>query len=159
MRPIRLVAALLATSLGGLTPIVLASCGSSSAPGVLGGGAGVDTGVAPYDGTMTTDDTGTGSAEAGELDSGPAAECGAGLTSCGIACVDLTTNPNNCGGCGNVCSGVNMVISCCASKCVDNTTDPNNCGACGIVCDGGPILDADIHGDAPVGPCVSGMCR
>jgi len=145
----RLLAALLVATLGGLTPIVLASCSSSSAPSVLGGGDGVDTGASPYDGTVTYDDTGTPAADTGAadvVDSGPGPECGAGLVSCnGVACVDLTTNPNNCGACFNVCSGAAMIISCCASKCVDNTTDPNNCGTCGVVCDSGS--------------CASGMCH
>lgn len=148
----RLLAALLAATLGGLTPIVLASCSSSSAPGVLGGGQGVDTGASPYDGTVTYDDTGspaadtsTGNADTGELDSGPAMECGAGLTLCGIACVDLTSSPTNCGSCSNACSGMAVIVACCASKCVDNTNDPNNCGGCGVVCDSGS--------------CDSGMCH
>jgi hypothetical protein len=56
---------------------------------------------------------------------------------CGAAgCVDTTTNHDNCGGCGNGCSGDQQ---CCDSKCV-GFNDPNNCGKCGNVCgapDGG----------------------
>jgi Stigma-specific protein, Stig1 len=150
MRPFRLLAALLAASLGGLTPIALASCSSTSAPSVLGGGDGVDTGASPYDGTITTEDTGTtsadsGSADTGQLDSGSGMECGAGLTLCGLACVDLTTNGASCGSCFHGCSGMAEALICCASTCVDSTHDPNNCGACGVVCDSGSCASSMCH--------------
>jgi hypothetical protein len=35
--------------------------------------------------------------------------CSNGLTKCGTACVDLTTDPANCGDCGVVCSGATPV--------------------------------------------------
>jgi hypothetical protein len=150
----RVLTALVAGAAFAVVPalIGLSSCSSSSSAAVLGGSEGVDTGARPYDGTTGPDDTGTTSADAaahadtGGLDSGTAGECGAGLTLCGLACVDLTTNPNNCGACSNVCAGAATVIACCASKCVDNTTDPDNCGGCGIVCDAGMS-------------CRSGMCQ
>lgn len=132
-------------------PIFVASCSSSSSPSVLGGGEGVDTGTTSYDGSVTYLDTGTTPGDAGTaadaLDAGQGPECATGLTSCnGVACVDLTTNPNNCGTCFNVCTGSANIESCCASKCVDNSTDPNNCGSCGVVCEAGMS-------------CVSAMCR
>ena len=34
---------------------------------------------------------------------GATIECAAGLTSCGALCVDVNTDPDNCGACGNVC--------------------------------------------------------
>jgi hypothetical protein len=150
----RVLPALVARAAFGVVPalIGLSSCSSSSPAAVLGGRESVDTGALPYDGTTGSADTGATPADASthedtsEPDSARAGDCGAGLTLCGIACVDLTTNPNNCGVCSNVCSGAAVVVACCASKCVDNTTDPNNCGGCGIVCDAGMS-------------CRSGMCQ
>jgi hypothetical protein len=39
--------------------------------------------------------------------------CTAGLTECSSACVDLTTDKNNCGACGTACGG-----TCTASRCI-----------------------------------------
>ncbi len=134
----RLMRALVAAAALGVVPaslIALASCSSTnSAPAVLGGTSGMDTGALPYDGTTVFEDTGTtstadaGAHDAGELDSAEAGECGAGLTLCGAACIDTTTNPNNCGGCA-------------------------------IVCDAGTAGDASLDGAGQPGPCVSGMCH
>jgi hypothetical protein len=155
MRRSHLLPAFVAAAVGGVVPTTilgLASCSSSSAPSVLGGGQGVDTGASPYDGTTAFDDTGTPAADTGAADvgdSGAGPECGAGLSPCGILCVDLTSDPNSCGTCFNACSGSasggGTIVSCCASKCVDNGSDPNNCRTCGVVCDSGS--------------CVSGTCR
>ncbi len=78
--------------------------------------------------------------------------CPAGQNRCNNACVDPSSDPNNCGGCdiscppgsgcansvctatcngGPVCAGVQ---SCCGSGCTDTTSDPNNCGSCGNFC-------------------------
>ena len=77
----------------------------------------------------------------------------AGLTDCGTGCVDLWSDPFNCGGCGiacesGVCEGgtcfaVNVDIGCvlptvdCGFGCVDLWSDPFNCGGCGIACESG----------------------
>ena len=81
--------------------------------------------------------------------------CG-GQTQCNGACVNLTSDANNCGACGNVCASgrtcVNSVCSCgagqtlCASVCVSLTSDPNNCGACGNTCLPGHV-------------CVNSVCN
>ena len=42
-------------------------------------------------------------------------QCAPGLTMCGFSCVDLTSNPNNCGSCGNACS---LATQCMRSECV-----------------------------------------
>jgi len=81
-------------------------------------------------------------------------QCGTGYTA---RCVNLDTDSNNCGACGNQCDfGMtcrNAACQCssdwlstetaCASSfgmgvtCVDLQTDPDHCGACGNVCDFG----------------------
>jgi hypothetical protein len=83
-----------------------------------------------------------------------------GLTSCNGQCADTTSDPQNCGGCFNACTGGMCVGGTCrcppadgtlcpasgsSHVCADLTRDPNNCGACGRVCSGGTT-------------CVSSVC-
>src|SRR5579884_918896 len=77
-------------------------------------------------------------------------------TICNNHCIDTETDPNNCGACGNVCSGGTSCVSggctcpngqtLCGGACVDTQTDPNNCGACGEQCVDG-------------GACQNGQCQ
>ena len=82
-------------------------------------------------------------------------------------CVDLSSDPTNCGACGRVCPGGPSSSICrngvCELACAPNTadcngvaadgceknlrSDPENCGACGHVCDA-----------VPGQPCVDGSC-
>ncbi|KAH1540878.1 hypothetical protein KXX57_006713 [Aspergillus fumigatus] len=67
------------------------------------------------------------------------------LTCCDNLCVDLQTNPDNCGACNNACPPENGICSdgaceslCmlpeigCGFDCVDASSDPENCGGCDI---------------------------
>ena len=71
--------------------------------------------------------------------------CPTGTTACHGACVDLTSDPDNCGACDRLCeSGAcqngECVDSCappetiCAGVCTDTRFDSNNCGSCGNAC-------------------------
>jgi hypothetical protein len=72
--------------------------------------------------------------------------CPAGRTHCPAGCVDLTTDPGNCGACGHLCvAGEVCNESACASTCtaglvncsgacVDVDTDEAHCGSCSRAC-------------------------
>ena len=65
-------------------------------------------------------------------------------TCCSGKCVNTTSDKNNCGACGQVCSGDfcrnGLCWACepgftqCGDKCIDTMSDRANCGACGKVC-------------------------
>jgi hypothetical protein len=88
-----------------------------------------------------------------------ASPCPTGQMSCGGKCVDVTKDPNNCGGCGGKC-GTGLVcsmgacsVSCmgtgeatCGGVCTNTQSDPNNCGGCGKQCTGGLV-------------CSQGQCQ
>lgn len=63
---------------------------------------------------------------------------------CNGLCVDVQSDQENCGLCGNACSAqictAGQCQSCssnqtvCGNQCIDTSADPANCGACGHVC-------------------------
>jgi hypothetical protein len=92
----------------------------------------------------------------GDAPSGNA--CEPGLTSCAPTCVDTRTDPNNCGACGNACSGAAPLCfggactaTCpapttnCSNACVDTSSSATHCGSCGNACSTGKV-------------CGSGAC-
>lgn len=70
--------------------------------------------------------------------------CCAGMSACGDQCVYTQYDNNNCGGCGNACSGGRFCnsgncqcpagYSVCNGSCLNTASDHQNCGGCGIVC-------------------------
>jgi hypothetical protein len=104
--------------------------------------------------------------------------CGAGLTECTGACVDLNSDVNNCSFCGYVCapgdictSGQCTPAACeagttnCGNICTDLNNDQLNCGACGnrcadglLCCNGGCVnLANDTYNCGGCGTfCFSG---
>jgi hypothetical protein len=73
-------------------------------------------------------------------------ECTPDEITCGTACIDPTNDLENCGQCGNACSGDQVCgdgqcadmcpvgQEVCAHTCVDMTTDREHCGACDSPC-------------------------
>src|SRR5215211_822280 len=99
---------------------------------------------------------------------GGSSACLSGLTRCNGVCVDLLSNPNHCGACGEVCPGIGGLV-CAGGRCgcpsgwTDCSQAPNvpqgtegycadlrsntgNCGACGFSCATGET-------------CRDGRCR
>jgi hypothetical protein len=73
---------------------------------------------------------------------------------CGRTCIDLATDPSNCGSCGASCpsGGTCVAGTCrcqadqiaCGGSCVDTRIDPGNCGGCNQSCNG---------------TCINGTCQ
>jgi hypothetical protein len=80
---------------------------------------------------------------------------GTQTTCCQKGCVDLTSDPNNCGLCSNACSS--QQPACCYGICRNTSSDPNNCGGCGHTCNAGETCTAGICGAAGGYVCVAGV--
>jgi stigma-specific protein Stig1 len=75
---------------------------------------------------------------------------------CGEACVAVSSDPANCGACGNACDVGEKcsegLCRCgdgradCDGACVDVRSDPAHCGACGVACDGATLCTTDGGG-------------
>ena len=84
-------------------------------------------------------------------------------THCWGACVDLASDPANCGACGHACGDKQTCeggacicpegSQVCGDTCVDYANDKDNCGTCGHVCGDGQVCE----GGACVEPHVL-MC-
>jgi hypothetical protein len=121
-----------------------------------------------------------GSYEAGDgSDASWPFACDASFTQCGLRCVDLTTDPLNCGACNRVCpAGPNAAPSCASSICglscapgfedcngnpsdgceANLQTDSKDCGLCGRACTSLPnAFVACSKGVCGVGACNPGF--
>jgi hypothetical protein len=100
-------------------------------------------------------------------------DCPEGFFDLGGICVDLSSDPENCGGFGATCppgqyceAGV-CVLSCpeghenCDGVCRDLTEDDYNCGSCGLVCAAGyACVDGSCAPQCPDGyTACSGICK
>ena len=100
-------------------------------------------------------------------------ECAVGLTDCGGFCVDLFSDGDNCGACGNVCpyypeifnceGGVCVPPSCapltnCGGLCADLLSDSLHCGACGVACAAGQACQFGVCTASSAAPPSSLTC-
>jgi hypothetical protein len=84
-------------------------------------------------------------------------------TRCADECVNLHSDPHNCGRCGHACGAGSSCVAgrcttttecqpgqtVCAGVCVDLQSDPQNCGTCGTTCSSYFATSS----------CVSGTCK
>lgn len=176
--------------------VLVAACSTGEGPDDTGLTAQADTVPATSDGSSgaatdaSTSDASTGpattattTADASSGSSGddvdpPPPECGP-LTTCGVQCVDLMTDPANCGKCGVTCVIPHAVAACgagqCAlGECADGWYDCdgdllNGCEQqlapgqmCGLVCKPGKVELCNQFDDNCDGACDEGAlpgCR
>lgn len=108
-----------------------------------------------------------------EMCEGGSCVCRSGLTPCGGMCVDLESDPANCGSCGSACAGGScedgdcQAMGCleesssdCAGACVNLENDPLHCGACSTTCMSDELcVESECVGYEP-GSCRSDLdCR
>jgi hypothetical protein len=131
--------------------------GDGGMPGGSSGSMGAGEGGSDSDasgGDNSAPDSGSSSSGGAALSEGGTSPCGDGGQLCGMACVDTTDDPDNCGGCGQQC-GTGLTCSTgscvcggeatlCGSQCFDLQSDSANCGYCGHDCQGNP--------------CAGGLC-
>ncbi|HEY1554739.1 MAG TPA: hypothetical protein VGF94_07865 [Kofleriaceae bacterium] len=122
--------------------VLAAACGGHATGGLGGGGGGgVDGGQPlPCDQANDTCPTGMYCLPDGTCDGlgcKDDTDCTGGQSCCDHACVDETSDPDNCGGCGIGCGSGD---SCCTGACtmLNTLTD---CGACGNACAAGDFCD------------------
>ncbi len=88
--------------------------------------------------------------------SAEAVGCAVGKQVCESGCVDLDSDPGNCGRCGKSCLPGACVggacteicpggLAACGASCADLASHRGHCGACGVAC---------VAGEA----CVAGAC-
>jgi hypothetical protein len=127
------------------TDAVVADGGSTD--GASSGGPSLDATAsdddgASNDGASNDGPSNDGPASNGPASDGPAGGCRGACMVCKDTVVDLETDRNNCGGCGNHCAWNSQCVAgactctatTCGNICVKLDENPKNCGACGNVC-------------------------
>ena len=140
---------------GGATPVCLDGACVQCAPSSVGC-SGQQPQICGPDGTWQNVGPSCADISPGGVGNGKQAAKGGGPTGeacCAGACIDTTSDSNNCGTCGNVCTSTdplatgaacdgdgiceptcNAPYAGCGGACVDTSSDPNNCGSCGNPC-------------------------
>ena len=87
------------------------------------------------------------------------------LSCCASGCVELSTNPANCGTCGTQCEQSQICtkgicqcstpLSACGGECVDKKTNVKHCGECGNVCP--DSTNTSLHLEYSI--CQDGYCN
>lgn len=89
--------------------------------------------------------------------------CPAPLATCGDTCVDLASDPANCGACGSACDDglfcsagackdtCDEALTRCDDSCYDTAHDPRHCGGCGNECAAGEVCSMGTCGVACLG--------
>lgn len=87
----------------------------------------------------------------------------------GFHCIDVLSNPENCGACGLSCPAATTCVdgqcTCaaglllCGTTCVDPSSDRRNCGDCGVACGSdNDCIDGECTGCGGLGePCCGGI--
>jgi hypothetical protein len=131
--------------------------GAGGGPGSTGAGGAGDAGAGG------TGDTGAGGSGGGSATGGAGTTpaCPGDQMMCAAGCTDLTSDADNCGGCGKACGSAKTCVagSCvcpsgtspCGSGCVDLATDPTSCGVCGRSCGGQPCAGGQCVTTCPSG--------
>jgi len=103
-----------------------------------------------------------------EIDVHPDSPCPAGETLCGTECVDLSSDVDHCGACGNACEEDEVCFdgSCdsecgggltnCSGSCVDTDSDEHHCGRCDNECPTPPNAEPVCEGGECGYECLPG---
>ena len=115
-----------------------------------------DTGILEPDASLPDASSPDSSLPDSGTDDSDVADCQQGTTLCDGSCVNVSSDPSNCGVCGNMCpdlwsceasacvdsAACNDGFLSCSGSCVDTSSDRNNCGTCGTTCEFGDICEA-----------------
>ena len=142
-----------------------AACGSDTNSPAQGGGGGTAGASGGTGGTA-----GGAAGLGGSGGSGGGTVCPPDKTACGLACVDLQSDPDNCGQCASACAPVEVCslgacsdaceagLTDCGGACVDTQSNAEHCSACDHTCpSGGDCADGQCTCQAGLEAC-NGTC-